>query len=83
MGLHIDIDGVCDPKAKTSIESTIRECVGEPPKDEEWNVSISSHEGQSVVVMRTPRQAHRKIFSSNLWNLSAVIPAWLQQHPIH
>jgi hypothetical protein len=83
MPLHIDIDGVLDLKAKAQIESSVRECVGDPPTDEEWNVSISRLDAQSVVVVRTPRQAVRKMFFSNLWDLSAAIPAWLQQHPIH
>jgi hypothetical protein len=82
MGLHIDIDGVCDLKARTHIESAIRECIGEPPGDEDWNVSISGFGGYSVVVVRTPRQARRKMFFSNVWNLSEAIPEWLQQYPL-
>jgi hypothetical protein len=78
MGFHIDVDGVSDSKAEAGIESAIRECVGEPPRDEEWNMSVSSREDQSCVVVRTPRQALRKIFFSHFWNLSAAIPAWLQ-----
>jgi hypothetical protein len=82
MGLHIDIDGVRDSNARTHIESTIRDYIGEPPKDEDWNVTINSSGGQSLVVVRTPRQAYRKMFFSTPWNLSEDIPEWLQQHPL-
>jgi hypothetical protein len=83
MSLHIDMEGVSDQQAKKQIESSIRECVGEPPKNEEWNISISRSDGQSVVVVRTPRLALRKLFFSSLWSLSEAIPAWLLQHPVH
>ncbi len=83
MSLHIDMEGVSDQQAKKEIESSIRECVGEPPKNEDWNISISRSDGQSLVVVRTPRLALRKLFFSSLWGLPDAIPAWLHQHPVH
>jgi len=84
MGLHIEIEGVRPLEAREHIESTIRECIGELPKYEDWDVSINRKDLQSVVVVvRTPHQARRKVFFSNVWNLSEDIPAWLHEHPVH
>jgi hypothetical protein len=83
MGLHIEIEGVRPLEAMEYIESTIRECIGELPKYEDWDVSINRKDHQSVVVVRTPHQARRKVFFSDVWNLSEDIPAWLHEHPVH
>ena len=84
MGLHVEIDGVRDSEAREQMESAIRECIGQLPNDENWDVSVSRKDRQSVLVVRTRHQARRKVFYlSNEWDLSEAIPAWLQEHPVH
>jgi len=84
VGLHIEIDGVRNSQARAQMERAIRECIGQLPNEEEWDVSFNRKDGQSVLVVRTPHQARRKVFYfSNDWDLSEAIPAWLQEHPVH
>jgi len=84
MGLHIEIDGVRNSEAREHMESAIRECIGTQPNDEEWDVSVNRKDGQSVLVVRTPHQARRKVFFfSDEWHLLEAIPSWLQEHPVH
>jgi hypothetical protein len=82
MGLHIEVDGVWDLEARARIEGTIRDCVGEPPRDEEWTVSVSIFDSYSVVLVKTPHQTRRKMFFSEVSKLSEAIPEWLQQYPL-
>ena len=82
MGLHIDFDGVWDMKARARIEGAVRDCVGEPPKNEDWDVSIRTFGGYCLVSVKTLHQTRRKMFFSDVSKLAEAIPEWLQQYPL-
>jgi len=82
MGLRIDFDGFGDMKARPRIEAAIRDCIGEPLADEDWNVSITTFGAYSVVSVKTLQQARRKMFYLNFSRLAEAIPEWLQQYPL-
>lgn len=82
MGLHIDFNGVSDLEVRACIEGAVRECVGEPPRDEAWNVSVSALGGYSLVLVKTSHQTRKKIFFSDVSKLSEAISERLQRYPL-
>jgi hypothetical protein len=82
MSLQINFDGLWDCETYTRIESTLRECVGTPPGDDEWNVSVTSYGNFCVVLVKTLQQTRRKAFELCGLELAAAIPAWLKEYPL-
>ena len=84
MGLKTKFEGFWDPDNRASIERAIRECVGEPPKDEEWVVSIARdfpYQPCSVQV-KTLKQTRSRLFFDQSAALSKAIPDWLRLYPL-
>jgi len=82
MSLQIDFDGFWDWSTKKSIESALRECIGDPPRDEEWNVALTSYGGYCIVLAKTTQQTRRKMFFLRPSELAEVIPMWLKEYPL-
>jgi hypothetical protein len=82
MTLKIDFDGLWDWGTKTRFESTLRECIGEAPGNEEWNVFVTSYGCYCVVLVKTPQHTRRKVFLLRALELVEAIPAWLKQYPL-
>lgn len=84
MALKTEFEGFWDPDNKTNIERAIRECVGEPPKDEEWVVSIARQFPfqPCTVHVKTLKQTRSRLFFEPSVSLSKAIPDWLRLYPL-
>ena len=84
MGLNLHFDGFWDEETKGNIEHAIRDCIGEPPKDEEWVVSIVRHYTfqPCAVQVKTLKQTRSRLFFEQSSALSKAIPDWLKLYPL-
>jgi hypothetical protein len=82
MGLHIEFDGIGDSETRVRIESALRQCICEPPEDEEWDVAVTSYGRYCIVLVKTAQQARKKLFFLRALELVEAIPIWLKQYPL-
>jgi hypothetical protein len=82
MSLLIDFDGLWDGGSETRVESALRECIGQPPGDEEWSVAVTSYGSYCMVFVKTAQQTRRKMFFLSASELAEALPVWLKQYPL-
>ena len=82
MSLHINFDGVSDSGIQARIETAIRDCIGNPPRGEDWSVTVTSFGSGCTVVVKTPNQTRKKVFLLRASELPEAIPPWLRQYPL-
>lgn len=83
--LSITTDGFWHPSAKEALVSTVRDCVGEPPHGERWNLTISASPSglpYHRVTITTPNQRREKYFFDIDTDLGQSICAWLGSYPL-
>ncbi|HXQ27368.1 MAG TPA: hypothetical protein VN822_13240 [Candidatus Acidoferrales bacterium] len=80
----MNFDGFWDADTRGNIEHAIRACVGEPPKDEEWVVSVVRQFPfqPCAVQVKTLKQTRSRLFFENSPALSKAIPDWLKLYPL-
>lgn len=59
MSLHINFDGVSDSEIRARIETAIWDCIGDPPRDEDWSVTVTSFGNGCTVLVKTPNQRRK------------------------
>ena len=63
MSLHVEFDGIRDSETLRRIENAIRQCMGDPPADEEWITSVTSFGYYCrIVVQRSTKHAKNSSF---------------------
>ena len=84
VGLLVNFDGGCDSRAKNEIEDAIRKCVGEPPKDEKWVVSVRMGLSQNYCEVRvvTANQTRTRLFLDETSKLAKAIADWISMYPL-
>ncbi|MGA3292675.1 MAG: hypothetical protein ABSE45_01690 [Candidatus Acidiferrales bacterium] len=84
MPLRVLFDGDWDLRIKREIEEAIRGCVGEPPADQDWAVSVflSTSFQYCEVRVKTPHQTRRRIFFEDPRTLPKAIPDWIGLYPL-
>ena len=82
MSLLIDFDGLWNGGTEARVENALRECIGQPPGDEEWNVAVTSYGSYCMVVVKTAQQTRRKMFFLSASELVEALPVWLKQYPL-
>ena len=82
MSLTVNFEGLWTSDTKTRLEKALRECVGEPPGDEEWSLAVSSYGRYCIVLVKTAQQTRRKVFFLRAAELAEAIPMWLEQYPL-
>jgi len=84
MGLLVNFDGGCDSRAKSEIEDAIRKCVGDPPKDEKWVVSVRVGFAQNYCEVRvvTAHQTRTRLFFDETPKLAKAIADWIGMYPL-
>jgi len=82
--LRVYFDGDWDAKIKGDIEDAIRDCIGDPPADEDWAVSIvpSFSFQYCEVKVKTQRQARRRLFFEDPGMLPRAISDWIKLYPL-
>lgn len=84
MALIVEFDGEWDPKSKREIEDAVRKCIGAPPEDEKWTVSIAAGFSQSYceVQVMTPNQTRTRLFFEDPARLANAITDWIKSYPL-
>jgi hypothetical protein len=84
MSLSLNFTGYWDAETQGQLEKAIRVCVGEPPKDEDWSVSL----GRSIsliycdVRVKTSHQTRSRMFVEDPSALPKAITDWLMSYPL-
>jgi len=84
MDLRVHFDGYWDPETRKRVEDAVRSCIGEPPADETWAISIVA--GFSLqyfeVQLRTPDQTRSHLFFNGVEKLPKAITDWINIYPL-
>lgn len=81
MTISIELNELSDPEIKKSMESVIRGCIGERPKEEDWNVWIYSSSGYCQITVTGPSQTRGKFFFDHDHTLLEKVRNWLELYP--
>jgi hypothetical protein len=76
----MELNEISDPEIKQKTESVIRECIGDRPKGEDWQVWIYSSSGHCQVVVKGPSQTRERFFFENPQTLPRKVRDWLQAY---
>ena len=82
MSLSLDFTGDWGPATQGEVEGAIRECIGEPPRGEDWSVSLRRSPFYCEVRVKTPRQTRRRMFVHDLSELAKAVTDWLVSYPL-
>ena len=82
MSLSLNFTGDWDAATQGELESAIRECIGEPPRGEDWSVSLRRSSFFCDVRFKTLRQTRSRMFMDDLSALSKAITDWLMAYPL-
>jgi len=84
MSLSLHFTGYWDAATQGQLEKAIRECIGEPPKDQEWSVSLSRSFSllSCDVRVKTLHQTRSRMFLDDLSALPKAITDWLNLYPL-
>lgn len=84
MGLIVNFNEGWDPKTKSNIEREIRQCISDPPIDEEWVVSVIAGFSQNYCDVRvtTPNQTRTRLFFEEAPKLAKAITDWINMYPL-
>lgn len=81
MTISIELNDLSDPELQKRIESVIRGCIGDRPKEEGWKVWICSSSGYCQVTVKGPSQTRRKVFFDHDHTLPEKVRDWLELYP--
>ncbi len=84
MSLSLTFSGYWDADTQGRLEQAIRVCIGEPPKIEDWSVSLDrsiSHNFCDVRV-KTLHQTRSRMFLDDPSALPKAITDWLKSYPL-
>jgi hypothetical protein len=84
MSLSVNFTGYWDAATQRQLESAIRGCIGEPPRGEDWSVSLgrSSSLIYCDVRVKTLHQTRSRMFVDDLSALPKAITGWLMSYPL-
>lgn len=84
MGVVVYFNEGWDPETRRHVEDAIRKCIGDPPKDEEWGVSLITGFSQDYceVKVMTPNQTRTRLFFEEPAKLPKVITDWIEMYPL-
>ena len=82
MSLGIGIEGIADPAKRLDIETAIRECVGDPPGDEQWSIVAVFYEGSCTLLLKTPKLSRTKLLVYDGTEPTDVVRDWLRLYPM-
>jgi hypothetical protein len=84
VGLIVDFNQDWDFHVRIAIENALRKCIPEPPKDEDWIVSLAAGFAQSYceVSVKTPSQTRTRFFFEDPHSLPKAITDWIHLYPL-
>lgn len=84
MAFTVNFDGSWDSRTRKEIEDAIRGCVGEPPNNETWVVSLSAGFSRDFceVQVTTARQNRSRLFFEESSKLARAITEWISMYPL-
>jgi hypothetical protein len=84
MGVNVYFNESWDRSTKKAIEDAIRKCIGEPPRGEDWLVTVTAGFAQTYceVKVRTPNQTRSRFFFDEGTNLPKAIARWIAIYPL-
>jgi hypothetical protein len=79
--ISIELNELSDPEIQNRVESVIRGCIGDRPKEEDWKVWIYSSSGYCQIIVKGPSQTRGKFFFDHDLTLSEKVRGWLEAYP--
>jgi hypothetical protein len=81
--ISIELNELADPEIKQRIESVIRDCIGDRPKQEEdWKIWIYSSSDYCQVTVKGPSQTRGRFFFDHGHTLPEKVRDWLEAYPL-
>lgn len=81
MAISIEVNEIPDLEIKKSMESVIRDGIGDRPTEEDWKVWIRASGCHREVVVQGPTQTRRRFFFDDIHTLPEKIGNWLETYP--
>jgi hypothetical protein len=81
LAISIELNEISDLEISKRIEGVIRDCIGDQPKEEDWQVWIHAGAGHCRVVVKGPAQKRERFFFEDAQALGEKIRAWLESYP--
>jgi len=84
MSLSLNFTGYWDTETQGQLEDAIRVCIGEPPEEENWSVSVERSFSLIYCNVRakTLRQTRSRMFVDEPSALPKAITDWLKLYPL-
>jgi hypothetical protein len=80
--ISIELNELSDPEIQKGVETVIRGCIGDRPKEEEdWKVYIYSSSGYCQVTVKGPTQTRGRFFFDRDHTLPEKVRNWLESYP--
>ena|SRR5579872_6997524 len=81
--LAITLERHLTEASRSRIESVIRDCIGDRPKEEEdWKIWIYSSSGYCQVTVKGPSQTRGRFFFDHGHTLPEKVRDWLESYPL-
>ncbi len=81
MAISIELNEISDVAVKRNVESVIRDCIGDRPKEKDWKVWIHASGGHCQVIVKGPTQTRERFFFEDIHALAEEIRKWLDLYP--
>lgn len=82
MAVSIELNELSDPEIQKRVESVIRGCIGDRPREDDWKVWIHASAGHCQVVVKGPTQKRERFFFEDHHVLGEKIRDWLEAYPL-
>jgi hypothetical protein len=81
LAISIELNGISDPFIKEKVERVIRDCIGDRPTVEDWEIQIRASFGHCQVTVKAPNQTRERMFFDDIHALPEKIRTWLESYP--